>query len=618
MDELMSTYYLRAEAVNFEDFVLDTSDLSTIRGGGLLLLEAFEGILDRFPELVEIYKGGSIGFYYFKAPGAEAAETVRSRVEAELRAGNRKYATFVVDIEQGPDIADPSLDSNTNVDCTHRLLLSKNRLRQISSMNFNVPRATVEGSLAALSDIDDVRPAQEWPGFLMPGDGESANNECWILSEATQSRRIYGIEKKHTFYNSVKWDTSPYINQEFQFHNRGYTNDFDQISIHPDKGSISGKIALIYLDGNKFGEAFASMKTIGQMRQWSRVIHANQRSLLSWLLSLKCEGEESTPGNPVYTSWHWSGWQTDNNGIDHWKDRVFRIETLLWGADEMMFAVPAWCGWWFLGSVLNNYGKTLWKTGTRENGMTEDKDEWDVYSQGAGPSCTQEAGGTHYSLTHGASVIFCHATAPIRRMVRLARALADEPKSMGTFGRDSESYLNLCTYEVFESFDSLGDDPVATRLALMPPILRGLGTAPMVLRGEDVPKVAGAMDAFRQRFPRSKLHRVLEEYALASTRGEQSQVADAAGTELRRAEAEKEFLELAKLFTPGWSFAVSNADCGIRTLKEQAISFEAIAATWMHIFRLWDYTPIPDWTWPTVQSPPETATDPDIPRHGSI
>ena len=38
----MSTYYLRIEAVNFDAFLGDTHDLSTVRGGGLLLLEAVE------------------------------------------------------------------------------------------------------------------------------------------------------------------------------------------------------------------------------------------------------------------------------------------------------------------------------------------------------------------------------------------------------------------------------------------------------------------------------------------------------------------------------------------------------------------------------------------------
>ena len=36
----MNSFLLRMEGVNLSNFVFDTQDLSTIRGGGLLLLDA--------------------------------------------------------------------------------------------------------------------------------------------------------------------------------------------------------------------------------------------------------------------------------------------------------------------------------------------------------------------------------------------------------------------------------------------------------------------------------------------------------------------------------------------------------------------------------------------------
>ena len=38
------SYYLRVEAVNLSHFISDTNDLSTTRGGSLLLLEAMEAV----------------------------------------------------------------------------------------------------------------------------------------------------------------------------------------------------------------------------------------------------------------------------------------------------------------------------------------------------------------------------------------------------------------------------------------------------------------------------------------------------------------------------------------------------------------------------------------------
>ena len=38
------SFYLRVEAVNLSHFINDTNDLSTIRGGSLLLLEAMEKV----------------------------------------------------------------------------------------------------------------------------------------------------------------------------------------------------------------------------------------------------------------------------------------------------------------------------------------------------------------------------------------------------------------------------------------------------------------------------------------------------------------------------------------------------------------------------------------------
>ena len=63
----MTTYYLRIEAVNLVNFVYDTQDLSTIRGGSMLIREAVaRRIGQRFPDLEAVSVGASAGLFRFE------------------------------------------------------------------------------------------------------------------------------------------------------------------------------------------------------------------------------------------------------------------------------------------------------------------------------------------------------------------------------------------------------------------------------------------------------------------------------------------------------------------------------------------------------------------------
>src|SRR5438046_1029460 len=98
----MSRYYLRVEAVNLTNFIADTQDLSTIRGGSLLLLNAVDVLPRKVDgvELVPLSTGASAGLYSFQASDDDAAKGVRDEVIACLsRQEELKYATFVVDYQ---------------------------------------------------------------------------------------------------------------------------------------------------------------------------------------------------------------------------------------------------------------------------------------------------------------------------------------------------------------------------------------------------------------------------------------------------------------------------------------------------------------------------------------
>src|SRR5712692_3928315 len=93
-------FYLRLEAVNLDNFVYDCQDLSTVRGGGLLLLRSVQELDRRIasPQLERVSTGASSGLFEFNADDREAT-ALRDRVEQLLSEDEQlKHATFVVDV----------------------------------------------------------------------------------------------------------------------------------------------------------------------------------------------------------------------------------------------------------------------------------------------------------------------------------------------------------------------------------------------------------------------------------------------------------------------------------------------------------------------------------------
>src|SRR5439155_23707913 len=94
----------------------------------------------------------------------------------------------------------------------------------------------------------------------------------------------------------------------------------------------------------------------------------------------------------------------------------YRLETLLWGGDELIWVVPAWQGWKILS--------LFYRQSTN----------WNFAAQ---------------PLTHAAGMVFCHHNAPIHSITALAKTLAEVAKEKS---RDQ----NLFAYLVLESFDHVG------------------------------------------------------------------------------------------------------------------------------------------------------------------
>jgi hypothetical protein len=358
----MTKYYLRVEGVNLNNFVYDTNDLSTIRGSSMMLLEAIRDVERKFTQLRPVSTGASSGLFWFEGDdkNKEEPEATRKAVDAFLRDGNNRHATFVVD-------AKPAKSKFVN---DYELLLAKNRWRQMSSLSVAVPTPNSKPGVR-VCEFDRVS-----PGTV---SGEKST------SESARVRRDVGrSEKQHFVSRELGYEIT-----------RWFATDLGQLTDDVAQGNLHHKMAVIYLDGNRFGSIQNSeCKSEEKLRQFDSEVKAYRKSWLKRIV----ERMDTEPG-----------WIVGGN--------KYRLEILQWGGDETLWVVPAWRGWETL-ALLYEVSKE-WKFDGR------------------------------VPLTHAAGIVFCHHNAPIRRIKHLAEALAKKAKEKS---RDQ----NLFSYEILESFDHIG------------------------------------------------------------------------------------------------------------------------------------------------------------------
>src|SRR5439155_11793265 len=84
--ENMPEYLLRMEGVNLDSFVYDTQDLSTIRGGSLLLLGAARSVA-AWPRVKSISRGASAALVSFTVTNDADALAFRDEIRRRLQTG---------------------------------------------------------------------------------------------------------------------------------------------------------------------------------------------------------------------------------------------------------------------------------------------------------------------------------------------------------------------------------------------------------------------------------------------------------------------------------------------------------------------------------------------------
>ncbi|HIP38302.1 MAG TPA: hypothetical protein EYG88_02760 [Desulfocapsa sulfexigens] len=445
-------YYLRVEGVNLGNFVYDTNDLPTIRGGGLLLLDAVAKVKEKLEVIANnvhaITQGASWGLFRFTPKDNESPLDVEESIVGFLNGDdvdNRdlKYATFVVNIL--PVVSDPK-----------KFVKIKNQLAALNHwQQMEAPSLSFPGQEDEVCGFSKVLPATP--------DDKIGND---FMSKSVKARRNYSKDQKRKDFYVKRTEISAELLE--------FTSDFTELSSDKEQSTLHHKMAVIYIDGNKFGNFQANKcKNEESQNRFDISVREGQNSILKHIIQSALDDETGR-------------WQTDSGKI--------RLETLLWGGDEIIWVVPAWLGLNVLDifyqqadtKIIFKEKVVITPTGKKKR------------KKKSGKTVLKE-----HKLKHAAGLIFCNHKAPIHRIIQLAKDLAELAKK--------NTDKNLVAYQVLESFDHAGKnlDMWRSRRTERLGKLDDLFVSPDNL-GE---VIAGIEDLKKQRspgFPKRKMYQIIK------------------------------------------------------------------------------------------------------------
>lgn len=377
----MTEYLLRLEAVNFAATCFDTNELSTIRGGSMMLANAHDLIGELIPSELKNgleFTGASHSVWKFDAKSLRDAQEVAEKFLKALASHETlRHGTFVCNVRQYED------DVRTLQDL--RML---NHWSQFQKPTIANPILDpVKSTNGTYCEFDRIRPASR----------EIHKGDVFHVSQSTFDKRNYGRDQKKTFYHGVKESLR-------------VVNDLQELTCHSDPNHrLNGKMAIIYIDGNKQSEV-AYTRSIEENKSFRKLLKEYHEAYLSQLVGIasecSCEAGKSND---------WFFW--DNREDQH----QLRIETLLWGGDDIVLVVPAWQGLFTVRYFFDLSNKWLYNKAP---------------------------------LTHSAGIVFCNAKTPVQHMVRLADDLVIQCKKQSK----NDVYDDMIAYEVLESFDNIESD----------------------------------------------------------------------------------------------------------------------------------------------------------------
>lgn len=396
----MQSWFLRIEATNLYDNFLDCPQLSVVRGASLGMRFIVQDLANALRDRLEpVSIGASVGLFAVRA-GWPADETLREAVAfLERKAGD--IATFVVDVHPSPDATD-----TPDALPPGEALLALNRFRQMRepSVLWTEERLKTAPDFAA-------RPCEWSDRWVAQTQGPERDDRRAAVADWVRQRYDRGRGAKQgdarstrSFYHRELTgdDGVPdraHADMAKRLAEVEFAHDLGELARLPAKRNLSGKIAVFYADGNRFSGIQRNARTRKDLHDFDTSLRRLRRGLLADLLRPFCDADRSDLRGPA------SGGDTG----------FLRLETLLWGGDEMILVVPAWHGLELL---------TRFFAHTREWKYRTDR------------------------LTHAAGMVFASAKTPIHQLTELACGLAD-----GVKNRFDAAPENAWDYLVLESVD---------------------------------------------------------------------------------------------------------------------------------------------------------------------
>ena len=382
----MKKVYLLLEAVNLYGTLLDTQDLSTTRGGshalltlpqlvtdalmgkdagralpkgwhgktvmaaaskGLYALEAEEGAQTPLTEeaavnLLEGWLKSEQPDPRFFSDDAETAafEDKDGRLNRSLKWQIASHMSWVVVAEA---------DGGQGFEAIFTTLSDKKADKQYQSLTCDLPPLPEKGLSGAEKaasrpcPVDGVRPVSAY--FWRPSDAEGKPRPT-PMSLSVATRRCLGRGgRRKEFYKELLEPVKLAFARE-QLDKVHFADDFEEIVKNPPKEvpeALRGKMAVLVMDANSMGKAILEKTTDEVEYQLFCNKVSQERANIAKALLEEAMTDPSLHVTPEEFKTGGFAKQKDGksrNMANH--DRLIRLETLMWGGDEMAFVLPAW------------------------------------------------------------------------------------------------------------------------------------------------------------------------------------------------------------------------------------------------------------------------------------
>lgn len=418
----MPDYYARVEAVDFDHAVYDSDDISTIRGGSSIARNAILELKSRFKnELEKITDNASIGLYKLK-DGA-SAKAIRKDILAFLKDRSGGHVDFVADVLERNGMSFGEIRAK---------LIAANQWSRMRRMT--VPMAGVWDGTKDPCEIDGIRPGK------IRQSGESH-------SDSVDYRREHGRKLRQKFYSELLTEVS-----DLEF-----TDNLEELS-------GKGKIAFIYVDGNKFGK----------LRNFNG---DDEKMLEAYEYAVQKEFREPILKTIVDDMRKYPSCRFENKKIC--------LETLLWGGDEIELVVPAGKGLDILRQLYEFQPVRVPYEFEPPEISNKDK-------------CVP--------LTQAAGVVFCKYNAPILHIRGLSRSLGEMAKKGISGPPKSADEGNRFHYMVLDSFDMLGGDPGTHIKNYYGPV----DFSSLIMKGGELKSFIANMRILKAAYPRGKIYEIID------------------------------------------------------------------------------------------------------------